>query len=296
MFYKFAIIYIVRKAYWLCGQFLLFCDIFCAFCDIYKLSGAVLLYTSSIDKTERKYKMEVIIFSQDIGRRSAAMQAADNIIAGKRLRIMSVYPTMPRNADELAQDIKPNKGYLVIMDIIGFPRWKEIIGQITESSHRISFCLVSDSHKAAAEAVNSGQNICGYININEGLNEGLENALVQIYKRIATVCGGIMTSDKSGALKVISFNDIYYIETIKQKHLCTVYHKNGSDIIRADISKLIKNLDGRFEITRSSTIANLSLAEKISDGMIYFVNGDCCSIAAKKVGDVKKAMLEMTVL
>ena len=240
--------------------------------------------------------MEVIIFSQNDERRSAAMQAADNIIADKRLRLMSLYPTMPRTADELAKNIKPNKGYLVIIDIIGCPRWKEFIEQITEKSHRISFCLVSDSGGAAAEAVNSGQNICGYININKGLNEGLENALVQIYKRLATVCGGIMTSDESGALKVISFNDIYYIETIKQKHLCTVYHKNGSDIIRADISKLIKNLDGRFEITRSSTIANLSLAEKITNGMIYFVNGDCCSIAAKKVGEIKKAMLKTTML
>lgn len=240
--------------------------------------------------------MEVIIFSQDSGRRSAAMQAADNIIADKRLRLMSLYPTMPRTADELAKNIKPDKGYLVIMDIIGCPRRKEIIEQITRKSRRVSFCLISDSNKAAAEAVNSGQNICGYININEGLNEGLESALAQIYKRIATVCGGIMTSDESGALKVIGFNDIYYIETIKQTHLCAVYHKNGSDIIRADISKLIKNLDGRFEITRSSTIANLSLAEKISDGMIYFVNGDCCSIAAKKAGEIKKAMLETAVL
>ena len=240
--------------------------------------------------------MEVIIFSQNTERGSAAMQAADNIIADKRLRLMSLYPTMPRNADELVKDIKPNKGYLVIMDIIGCSQWKEIIEQLTERSRRVSFCMISDSDRTAAEAIGSGQNICGYVNANEGLAEGLESALVRIYKRIATVCGGIMTSDESGALKVISFNDIYYIETIKQKHLCTVYHKNGSDIIRADISKLIKNLDGRFEITRSSTIANLSLAEKIADGMIYFINGDCCSIAAKKVGEIKKAMLKTTML
>lgn len=240
--------------------------------------------------------MEVIIFSQNIERRSDIMQTADNIISAKRLRLMSVYPTMPGNADELVKSVKPNKGYLVIMDIIGCSCRKEIIDRITKKSRRISFCLVSDSDKAAAEAINSGQNICGFVNINGGLAKELENALMQIYARITTVCGGILASDESGALKVIGFNDIYYIETIKQKHLCTVYRKNGSDTIRADISKLIKNLDGRFEITRSSTIANLSLVEKISDGMIYFVNGDCCSIAAKKVGEIKKAMFETAVL
>lgn len=235
--------------------------------------------------------MEVIIFSRNVGRSCEITQAADNIIADKRLRLMSVYPAASQTAEGLEKSLKPNKGYLVIMDIADCPEWKEIIGRTAESSRRVSFCLISDSDNAAAEAVNSGQNICGYINISENrLREGLEKALAHIYERVLTVCGGIMTSDENGALKVISFNDIYYIETIKQKHLCTVYHKSGSDVIRADISKLIKRLDGRFEVTRSSTIANLSLAKTLSDGMIFFENGDCCSVAAKKVGDVKKAM------
>lgn len=240
--------------------------------------------------------MEVIIFSQNSKRGSALMRETDNIISEKRMRLMSVHPVMPKSAGELIKIIKPNKGYLVIADIIKVSQWEEIIKNIADRSHRISFCLISDSDTAAAEAVNSEQNICGYVNITKGLNEELKESLMNIYKRIITVCGGIMTSDNDGALKVISFNDIYYIETIKQKHLCTVYHKNGSDIIRADISKLIKNLDGRFEITRASTIANLSLAENISDGMICFDNGDCCSVAAQKIGKIKKIMLEKTIL
>lgn len=210
---------------------------------------------------------------------------------------MSLYPAASKTAEELEKSLKPNKGYLIIMDIADCPEWKDIAGCAAEKSRRASFCLISDSDKAAAEAVNSGQNICGYINTSETcLHEGLEKALVHIYERTLTVCGRIMASDKNGALKVISFNDIYYIETIKQKHLCTVYHKSGSDVIRADISKLIKRLDGRFEVTRSSTIANLSLAEKISDGLIYFGNGECCSAAARKVGELKKIMLANTVL
>lgn len=241
--------------------------------------------------------MEVIIFSQNREHRFAAAKAADNIIAESRLRLMSLHPVLPRTAEELAKIIKPNKGYLVIIDVTGCSSCIEIIGQINEKSRFVSFCLISDSEKAAAEALNSDLNICGYINVREhSLDEGLENALTRIYKKISTACGGIMTTDESGALKVIGFDDIYYIETVKQQHRCTVYHKNGSDMIRADISKLIKKLDGRFEITRSSTIANLSLAEKISDGMLYFTNGDCCSIAAKKVGEIKKSMLRTAVL
>lgn len=241
--------------------------------------------------------MEVIIFSQNGERRTAVTQTADNIIAEKRLRLMSVNTSKPQNAEELTKAIKSGKGHLIIMDTIGCPDWKEAASHISEKFRCVSFCLVADTDKAAAEAVNSRINVCGCININNhSLANGLENALVQIYKRIATVCGGIMTTDKSGAFKVIDFNDIYYIETIKQQHRCTVYHKNGSDVIRADISKLIKSLDGRFEITRSSTIANLSMTDKISDGMIFFKDGSCCSVAAKKVGEIKKAMLETAIV
>lgn len=241
--------------------------------------------------------MEVMIFSQSIERRNKITHMADNVIAQKRLRLMSINTAEPKNADELIKNIKPNKGYLVIMDIICFPDWKKIIGKISEKFHYISFCLISNDNIAAAEAINSSFSICGYINTkNTELADELEKVLTQIYARVSTVCRGIMTSDENGALKIIDFNDIYYIETIKQQHRCTVYHKNGSDVIRADISKLIKNLDGRFEITRSSTIANLSMAKSISDGMICFENGDCCSIAAKRVGEIKKTMLKNVVI
>lgn len=256
-----------------------------------------IILPTKLFKNERKLKMEVIIFSRSGERIAAVTQAADNIIAEKRLRLMSIHTSKPQNAEELAKNIKPSKGHLIIMDTISCPDWKETASQISEKFHCVSFCLVSDNNKAAAEAVNSRINVCGYVNINNyNLSDGLEKALVQIHKRIATVCGGIMTTDKSGALKVIDFNDIYYIETIKQQHRCTVYHKNGSDVIRADISKLIKSLDGRFEITRSSTIANLSLTDKISDGMLFFKDGSYCSVAAKKVGEIKKAMQETAII
>lgn len=101
-----------------------------------------------------------------------------------------------------------------------------------------------------------------------------------------------MTFGKDGALKIIHYSDIYYIETIKQTHLCTIYHKNGTDIIRADISKLINELDERFAVTRSSTIANLSAAERVCNSMIYFSDEIFCSVTPKKLSKIKKIMRE----
>lgn len=241
--------------------------------------------------------MEVIIFSVDCERRNRIKALTDRIIADKRLRMMSLHTSSPRNTDELETVLRQGRGYLVVIEITGCGFWEEMLMKISEKFKSVKFCIISDSGDAAADAVNLMLDICGYINSSlENCAQLFENVLVRIYDKITAICGGIMTFAGSGELKVIKYSDIYYIETIKQQHLCTVYHKNGRDIIRADISKLIKLLDGRFEITRSSTIANLAQVIKISDRLLYFEDGSCCSVTEKRLGEVKKAMLKYAVI
>ncbi|MDE6763539.1 MAG: LytTR family transcriptional regulator DNA-binding domain-containing protein [Oscillospiraceae bacterium] len=240
--------------------------------------------------------MEVIIYS-GIGEREVFFKRiTDDIIMRRRLRLMSLHTSSPRSAEELKGLIKPDKGYLVIMDIDNCPEREKVIAEIFESYRRVKFCLVSESAEYAAESVNAGTGVCGYINaLGEGLEKRFESVLMKIYDRVTTVCGGIMTFGGDGSLKIISFSDIYYIETIKQQHRCTIYHKNGTDTMRADISKLINRLDGRFEITRSSTIANLSAVRRIDDGLIFFDDDIFCSVTSKRVGEIRKIMGALTV-
>lgn len=241
--------------------------------------------------------MEVIIFSKSSERRAKIKKTADRIIMDKRLRLMSLHTSAPDSAAGLERQILPEKGYLVIFDISDFPDWKKTIIRITAKCRRVRLCLVSRSDKDAAEAINLMLDICGYINTSESdFTDCFEMILVRIYGRITTVCGGIMVFGENGALKIIEFADIYFIETIKQQHRCTVYHKNGTDTLRADISKLIFLLDGRFEIVRSSTIANLSAAKEISEGAVYFEDGSSCLVSVKKLGHIKKIMTEQAVL
>ncbi len=241
--------------------------------------------------------MEVIIFSTDRERRNRIKALTDKIIADKRLRMMSLHTSSPQNTDELEKVLKQERGYLVIIEITGCGFWEKLISEISEKFRSVKFCIISDSGDAAADAVNLMLDICGYINSSlENCAQIFENVLLKIYSKITAICGGLMTFSGSGELKVIKYSDIYYIETIKQQHLCTVYHKNGIDIIRADISKLIKLLDSRFETTRSSTIANLAYVTKISDRLIYFEDGSCCSVTQKKLGEVKKAMTKHAVI
>ncbi|MDD7430186.1 MAG: LytTR family DNA-binding domain-containing protein [Oscillospiraceae bacterium] len=241
--------------------------------------------------------MEVIIFSNNTERRTGLKKLTDRIIMDKRLRLMSLHTSAPENPSELEKQIIADKGYLVIMDITGYPDWKNVILRISAKCRRVRFCLISGSDSAAAEAINLMLDICGYVNASSGdILCSLEAVLVRIYGRITTVCGGIMTFGEDGGLKIISFADIYYIETIKQQHRCTIYHKKGTDTMRADISKLIGSLDGRFEITRSSTIANLSAVKEISDGMICFEDGSCCGVSAKRLSVIKRVMRELAAL
>lgn len=241
--------------------------------------------------------MEVIIFSKKAERRTEIKKIADRIIMDKRLRLMSLHTSAPESTGELEEQLLPEKGYLVIMDISDFPDWKKTVSYISSKCRRVRFCLISGSDSAAAEAINLMLDICGYINTSKkNFTDCFAEILVRLYGRITAVCGGIMAFGENGALKIIKYSDIYYIETIKQQHRCTVYHKNGTDTIRADISKLIGLLDGRFEIVRASTIANLSNAAEICGGAVYFGDGSSCLVAAKKLGRIKEIMNGQAVL
>ncbi len=241
--------------------------------------------------------MEVIIYSGSRDKSLRFKQITDSVIMRKKLRLMSLHTASPVCKEELEALFSPEKGYLVIFDINYCGSWKNIIEDISLRHRNVTFCILSKTADAAVDALNMVPHICGYINCSRGgLENGLEVSLVNIYRRISTACGGIMTFGIDGSLKVINYSNIYYIETIKQQHRCTIYHKNGTDTMRADISKLITHLDGRFQITRASTIANLSAVKKIEDGLIYFDNEICCSVTAKRQGEIKRIMREMQIL
>ena len=241
--------------------------------------------------------MEVIIYSGTGEREVLLQQITDGIIMRRRMRLMSLHPAVPRSAEELKKLIKPDRGYLVIADAVSCSDWKSVIEEISALYRRVSFCIVSDSAENAVYAVNSLRGVCGYIDSSaDGFEPRFESVLTGIYRRVITVCGGIMAFDGDGFLKIISYSDIYYIETIKQQHRCTIYHKNGTDTMRADISKLITELDERFEITRSSTIANLSEVKRIDDGLMFFEDDIFCSVTPSRLGGIRRIMRSQTCL
>jgi len=235
--------------------------------------------------------MEVIILSKNKNLRTELNSLTDKFLCKRRIRSMSLSSDSPQALETLNSLLKNGKGYLIVLDIQSYPNWIEIILEVMRYNKAAKFFVLSNSDDAAVEIINQVLNVCGYINrtMNK-LKDAYERLLLSLYGKIKTVCGGIMVNTSDGGIKIVPFESIYYIETIKQTHLCNIIHKNGSDYIRADISKLIENLDCRFAITRSSTIANLAAVTFVNSCGLYFTDSIFCSVSAQKNSYLKKQM------
>ena len=98
--------------------------------------------------------------------------------------------------------------------------------------------------------------------------------------------------DEDNFLKKVHLKDIYYIETIKSTHYCRVVHKQGEGKIHADITPLEKQFDGKLFKTRSSTLINVDLVQKIDtkNRLICFNKHICCSYAQRMSRKLKEKL------
>lgn len=219
----------------------------------------------------------------------------EKFLCNRKSRYMSVSSNQFMSEIEIAAAVKNHQSAIVVLDVQSFDNWLGIAGIIESLSSTVKICLVSDTAEPAIEAINSLKTVCGYIH-KVDLANMFEEVFTKLYGKLRTVCGGIAVTHYGSVNKVIPFEDIFYIERSNQAHICTVVHKNGSDEIRADISKLINELPDVFQIVRSSAIANISKVSSISDGELFFPDGNSCLCSRKYFSDIipfmKQAVLE----
>ena len=224
--------------------------------------------------------MEIFICTKSklLWRRLFAL--ADKFLCGKKSRYMSVSSNLLMTEERIFAAVRKQSSAIVIIDVQAFENWREIALQAENLSRTVRICLISGTADSAVEAINSLRTVCGYI-----CRQNLEKMFVEIFSRlygkIRTVCGGLMITHYSSVDKVIPFEDILFIETVKQTHMCNVVHKNGTDEIRCEISNLINELPDMFMVVRSSAIANISEVKMFSDGELFFGNGVSCQCGRK---------------
>lgn len=98
--------------------------------------------------------------------------------------------------------------------------------------------------------------------------------------------------DEDKFIVKIPLEEIYFIETIKSSHYCTIVYREGEAKMRADIIHLEKKLDDRFLKVRSSTLVNIGYIEKIDrkNRIIYFPKGQYCTYSSKNYSLIKEKL------
>lgn len=238
--------------------------------------------------------MEILICTASTTLGKRLLKLADNYLCDRKARNMSVSSTLFMTEKTLFEAVKRFRSAIVVLDVQAFENWREIANGIEKLSRTVRICLVSGTAISAVEAINTLKTVCGYICKNK-LEKMFREVFARIYGKLRTVCGGIAVTHYSCVDKVIPFEDIVYIETVKQTHMCIVVHKNGRDEIRADISKLINDLPDTFSIVRSSAIANLSKVISFSDCELFFSDGNSCLCSRKNTDEIISC-LKQTVL
>lgn len=219
--------------------------------------------------------MEIVICSESKQLWKKLFALVDSFLCKRKSRYISVLSKRFMTKKALTDIIKKNKSAIVILDVQSFENWQEFAKEIESLSKSVKICLVSSTEKAAINAINDLNAVCGYI-CKSKLTKMFKEVFSKLYDRIRTICGGVMITHYNSVDKIIPFDDIFFIETIKHTHICKIVHKNGSDDIRADISKIINELPDVFQIVRSSTIANISEVKSISDSELLFSDGSSC--------------------
>lgn len=233
--------------------------------------------------------MEVLICTRSIDLWKELASLTDRFLRRKKARYMSVASNLFANGAALSAAVKKHKAAIVIIDVRSFDNWREIAEMIERLSRSVRICLISDTSEVAVTAINCLEKVCGYICV-QMLDQMLKDVFARICGKLRTVCGGITITHYNSVDKVIPFEDIYFIETVKQTHMCAIIHKNGTDEIRADISKLIAELPCEFQIVRSSAIANISKVRACSDGELFFADGSSCFCGKKYESEVVSLM------
>lgn len=236
--------------------------------------------------------MEVLICSarKPIWKRLFAL--TDKLLCRKKNRYMSVNTNLFTSRCAILSAAKKygtSGSAIVIIDVGSFEDWQSIAEELEKNSRGMKICLVSESDREAAEAINSLSSLCGYVREGE-LPEMYADVIDRLCRKLRTICGGIAVTRYSSLEKIIPYCDIYYIETVKQTHMCSIVHKNGRDEIRAEISKLIGELDSRFRLARSSTIVNLSAVRSVKKSEIFFPDGSSCFCTDKYSPEILPAI------
>lgn len=238
--------------------------------------------------------MEIVVVSKSKLLNKEFIPNIDQILYEQKIKRLSLYAQVIYF--ENIVELPDHENYLFFLDV-----QRESTSVAIDMSEmvmrlfpRCNLVLLVDNGINIQNMVNAIGMINGIINFQWGWKEQLADILKTIADKMEKLCKGILIFHYN-IDRLIPYEDIYYIETIKSTHCCMIRHKQGTEKLRANIKDLITQLDSRFEIVHASTIANLSLVKKIDrkSRSLYFTDEVNCGYSSACAKKIRSRMQEL---
>lgn len=241
--------------------------------------------------------MEITIFTADKVIRHKVRDSIVNAIEKNNIFSVSISDQSPVTLNELKLLCNERVKRIIVADIsnegIYNGNWIETIKTLSLSYNRIFFVLLSNRDEKATTIFKNKMRVIYFVNLSE---ENLEEELYRVIKLLSKKTKRIYVKDESDNLVRILFEDILFIETIKGTHKCKIMHKNGTNVLRMDISKFLEKLDSRFVLCRPSTIANVDNVRQIDffNNLLYFDTDVKCTFSRNNKRKIKSIFQSKT--
>ena len=221
--------------------------------------------------------MEILIITEDSKTESQLLRLIDRIIVEEKLHNLDI---IPRDFDSLSFNNVPYiaKCVFILIDIRVHP---DIRNHFKQIRHRYPYCelgIISGTYQQAVSVVNNIGKIQGCIAMEEPEWMAQLRFLLHRLNKKGQVANQAMMWNVNGVSKIIPYEEIDFINTVKGKHYCIVYYGKKQMKIRSSIRDLNMLLDERFVQVKSSVIANITKIEALDrkENKILFRNGVFC--------------------
>lgn len=219
----------------------------------------------------------------------------DKLLLKRYYTNLTLYSFHALSLEYVATHLSTPGDYYVLIDTLSYP---DISATLIYLQMHIK-CLIAGvlavTDQYASALLNVPSSVYGYINLlKKNYQEQLNTILYCLNDRCQTMRSKLYVN-YGGETHFIDYMDIYFIETDKGTHNCTIYFARGAFPVRTTIKSLITKLDHRFLIVRSSTIANLAAVRRIdyNNRIMYFTDQLTCTYAQNFYQSIRKRMAEL---
>lgn len=221
--------------------------------------------------------MEIIIVSENSGLSATIIQNIDDCIAEYKMKKMELYSQNTYSVFDI-QGFNTLGSYFVFIDIRKIKDTLQYCRAVMQKFIYGYFGIITDSTNNIITLINKVGDIHGCINVVE---QSWKQELIYLLQKFENECikfRQAITVYKRAIYYIIPYEQIDYIETIKGTHYCIIYHNGNKTEIRSNITSLMRRLDERFEIVKSSTIVNFQnlLMMDSKERKLVFQNNQCC--------------------